>query len=478
MSRRLHVWIVDDDASIRWVLERALQGGGLAPRSFESAEAALDALRGEVPDVLLTDIRMPGQSGLELLRKIRATRPRLPVIVMTAQSDLGNAVSAYEGGAFEYLPKPFDIDQVVDLVQRAAQGHGTANSATEPEAGVPELLGRAPAMQQVFRAIGRLARSSVSVLITGESGTGKELVARALHEHSPRAAKPFIALNTSAIPSELLESELFGHEKGAFTGADALRRGRFEQADGGTLFLDEIGDMPTALQTRLLRVLAEGEFYRVGGQSPVRVDVRVIAATHQDLQDRVARGIFREDLFHRLNVIRIELPPLRARREDVADLLAHYLRVAAQELGVEAKTLAADAIAVLEAYSWPGNVRELVNLCRRLTVLAPGSEIHAEDLPAEVVGTQAKVDGDAWSDKLARWAESESRKPDAKPLLDTAVPEFERTLIRIALKHTAGHRQDAAKLLGWGRNTLTRKLKELGMSDAEASDAEDALPAG
>lgn len=477
-GRRLHVWIVDDDASIRWVLERALQGGGLVPRCFESAEAALDALRGEAPDVLLTDIRMPGQSGLELLRKIRTTRPRLPVIVMTAQSDLGNAVSAYEGGAFEYLPKPFDIDQVVDLVQRAAQGHGPANSAAESAAGVPELLGRAPAMQQVFRAIGRLARSSVSVLITGESGTGKELVARALHEHSPRAAKPFIALNTSAIPSELLESELFGHEKGAFTGADALRRGRFEQADGGTLFLDEIGDMPTALQTRLLRVLAEGEFYRVGGQSPVRVDVRVIAATHQDLQDRVARGIFREDLFHRLNVIRIELPPLRARREDVSDLLTHYLRVAAQELGVEAKSLATDAIAVLEAYSWPGNVRELVNLCRRLTVLAPGSEIHAEDLPAEVVGTRAKVDDDAWSERLARWAESESRKPDAPPLLDTAVPEFERTLIRIALKHTAGHRQDAAKLLGWGRNTLTRKLKELGMSDAEASDAEDALPAG
>ncbi|MEY3465452.1 MAG: nitrogen regulation protein NR(I) [Steroidobacteraceae bacterium] len=474
---RLQVWIVDDDASIRWVLERALQGGGLVPRSFESAETALEALRGETPDVLLTDIRMPGQSGLELLRKIRATRPRLPVIVMTAQSDLGNAVSAYEGGAFEYLPKPFDIDQVVDLVRRAAQGTEGAQ-ATPALEGVPELLGRAPAMQQVFRAIGRLARSSVTVLITGESGTGKELVARALHEHSPRASKPFVALNTSAIPSELLESELFGHEKGAFTGADALRRGRFEQADGGTLFLDEIGDMPTALQTRLLRVLAEGEFYRVGGQVPVRVDVRVVAATHQDLEDRVARGIFREDLFHRLNVIRIELPPLRARREDVGDLLDHYLRVAANELGVEPKAMAADARAILEAYSWPGNVRELVNLCRRMSVLAPGSEIHAEDLPAEIVGAKAATNDDAWSERLARWAESESQRADAPPLLDTAMPEFERTLIRIALKHTAGHRQEAAKLLGWGRNTLTRKLKELGMSDAEASDAEDALPAG
>ena len=474
---RLQVWIVDDDASIRWVLERALQGGGLVPRCFDSAETALEALRGEAPDVLLTDIRMPGQSGLELLRKIRATRPRLPVIVMTAQSDLGNAVSAYEAGAFEYLPKPFDIDQVVDLVQRAAQAKDPAQLAAEPEASVPELLGRAPAMQQVFRAIGRLARSSVSVLITGESGTGKELVARALHEHSPRAAKPFIALNTSAIPSELLESELFGHEKGAFTGADALRRGRFEQADGGTLFLDEIGDMPTALQTRLLRVLAEGEFYRVGGQAPVRVDVRVIAATHQDLEARVARGIFREDLYHRLNVIRIELPPLRARREDVGDLLDHYLRVAANELGVESKTLATDARVILEAYAWPGNVRELVNLCRRLTVLAPGSEIHAEDLPTEVLRTRGESGEERWSEHLAHWAEIEARRADAPPLLESAVPEFERTLIKIALQRTSGHRQDAAKLLGWGRNTLTRKLKELGMSDAEASDAEDASSA-
>jgi two-component system nitrogen regulation response regulator GlnG len=340
------------------------------------------------------------------------------------------------------------------------------------------LLGKAPAMQQVFRAIGRLSRSAVTVLITGESGTGKELVARALHDHSPRASRPFIALNTSAIPSELLESELFGHEKGSFTGADSQRRGRFEQADGGTLFLDEIGDMPTALQTRLLRVLAEGEFYRVGGQTPVRVDVRVVAATHQDLEDRVARGLFREDLFHRLNVIRIELPPLRSRREDVGDLLAHYLRVAAAELGVDAKTMAPDALAALEAYGWPGNVRELVNLCRRLTVLAPGTEVRAEDLPAEILGAAGAAGtgagGEGWAALLARWAEAEAQRNGAPPLLDTAAPEFERTLIRVALKHTGGHRQDAAKLLGWGRNTLTRKLKELGME--EAGDADDAAP--
>jgi two-component system nitrogen regulation response regulator GlnG len=327
-------------------------------------------------------------------------------------------------------------------------------------------------MQQVFRAIGRLSRSAATVLITGESGTGKELVARALHDHSPRAARPFIALNTSAIPSELLESELFGHEKGSFTGADAQRRGRFEQADGGTLFLDEIGDMPTALQTRLLRVLAEGEFYRVGGQTPMRVDVRVIAATHQNLEDRVARGLFREDLFHRLNVIRMTLPPLRARREDVGDLLGHYLRIAATELGVEVKTIAPEARAALEAYAWPGNVRELVNLCRRLTVLAPGSEVRAEDLPAEIAGAAAgaAANPEDWSAMLARWAEGEAQRSDAPPLLDTAAPEFERALIRVALKHTGGHRQDAAKLLGWGRNTLTRKLKELGMEEAEATD--------
>ena len=444
----------------------------MLPRIFESAEPALEALRSDAPDVLITDIRMPGQSGLELLRRIHSTRPQLPIIVMTAHADLDNAVAAYGGGAFEYLPKPFDIDQVVDLVRRAAQSVRRADAVTISDGRTPDLLGKAPAMQQVFRAIGRLSRSAATVLITGESGTGKELVARALHDHSPRAARPFIALNTSAIPSELLESELFGHEKGSFTGADAQRRGRFEQADGGTLFLDEIGDMPTALQTRLLRVLAEGEFYRVGGQTPMRVDVRVIAATHQNLEDRVARGLFREDLFHRLNVIRMTLPPLRARREDVGDLLGHYLRIAATELGVEVKTIAPEARAALEAYAWPGNVRELVNLCRRLTVLAPGSEVRAEDLPAEIAAAAAgaAANPEHWSAMLARWAEGEAQRSGVPPLLDTAAPEFERALIRVALKHTGGHRQDAAKLLGWGRNTLTRKLKELGMEEAEAAD--------
>ncbi|HZO22764.1 MAG TPA: nitrogen regulation protein NR(I) [Steroidobacteraceae bacterium] len=466
-THALRIWLVDDDASIRWVLERALRNGGMAPRAFEAAEPALDALRRESPDVLITDIRMPGQSGLELLKKIRSARPALPVIVMTAHSDLGSAVSAYEGGAFEYLPKPFDIDQAVALVRRAAHAHPQAgiDSASTPR--IPELLGRAPAMQQVFRAIGRLARSSVTVLITGESGTGKELVARALHDHSPRAGKPFIALNTSAIPADLLESELFGHEKGAFTGADSQRRGRFEQADGGTLFLDEIGDMSVPLQTRLLRVLAEGEFYRVGGQTPIRVDVRVIAATHQNLQERVQHTLFREDLYHRLNVIRIELPPLRARAEDIPALLAHYMIVAAQELGIEPKALASEAQKKLETHAWPGNVRELVNMCRRLSVLAPGSEVRLEDLPAEVMAAPAQGPADAdWARALAAWADREAVHA-RRPLLEQALPEFERVLIRCALKRTQGHRQEAAKLLGWGRNTLTRKVKELGMDGEE-----------
>jgi two-component system nitrogen regulation response regulator GlnG len=488
----LRVWLVEDDNSIRWVLERALRTGGMLPKAFDAAESALAALRTDAPDVLMTDIRMSGQSGLELLRRLRDLHPALPVIVMTAYSDLGNAVLAYEGGAFEYLAKPFDIDQAVELVRRAAAAAATARGAAAGAADaagatlaggargglagavpprIQELLGRAPAMQQVFRAIGRLSRSSVNVLITGESGTGKELAARALHEHSPRAHKPFIALNTSAIPSELLESELFGHEKGSFTGADALRRGRFEQADGGSLFLDEIGDMSTPLQTRLLRVLAEGEFYRVGGQSPIRVDVRVIAATHQNLEERVRAGVFREDLFHRLNVIRIELPPLRARREDIADLLQHYMRLAAQELGVEPKSLSAEARERLVSHGWPGNVRELVNLCRRLTVLAPGNEIRLEDLPTEMAGAAAVVstaDAD-WTEALAQWADRQARSP-VRPLLEDATPAFERTLITVALRHTHGHRQDAAKLLGWGRNTLTRKLKELGMPGAAGQD--------
>jgi len=468
------VWLVDDDASIRWVLERALKHGGMSARVFEAAEPALQALRREAPDVLITDIRMPGASGLELLKRIRDARPALPVIVMTAHSDLGSAVSAYEGGAFEYLPKPFDIDQAVALARRAANAGMQGGQEAGGTPRIPELLGRAPAMQQVFRAIGRLARSSMTVLVMGESGTGKELVARALHDHSPRTAKPFIALNTSAIPAELLESELFGHERGAFTGADQLRRGRFEQADGGTLFLDEIGDMSMPLQTRLLRVLAEGEFYRVGGQTAVRVDVRVIAATHQDLTDRLVRGLFREDLYHRLNVIRIELPPLRARAGDIPDLLAHYLEVASHELGVERKTLAADARALLTAYDWPGNVRELVNLCRRLSVLAPGREVHVEDLPAELVSAASLGPKDAdWAAALASWAERAALS-GTTPLLNVAQPQFERVLLRTALKRTQGHRQEAAKLLGWGRNTLTRKLKELGMNGVEDGADEDA----
>jgi two-component system nitrogen regulation response regulator GlnG len=360
----------------------------------------------------------------------------------------------------------------VDLVRRAARVQPGSATEPVPVPKIPELLGRAPAMQQVFRAIGRLARSSVTVLITGESGTGKELVARALHDHSPRSAKPFIALNTSAIPGDLLESELFGHEKGSFTGADSQRRGRFEQADGGTLFLDEIGDMSTPLQTRLLRVLAEGEFYRVGGQTPIRVDVRVIAATHQNLQDRVARGVFREDLYHRLNVIRIELPPLRARSEDIPELLEHYISAAAHELGVEPKTLSPESLVKLASYAWPGNVRELVNLCRRLSVLAPGTQVQVEDLPHELVAAtpSGPVDAD-WARALASWADRHAMT-GKKPLLDEALPEFERVLIRSALKRTQGHRQEAAKLLGWGRNTLTRKLKELGMNDVDHGDDE------
>jgi two-component system nitrogen regulation response regulator GlnG len=466
----LRVWLVDDDASIRWVLERALRNDGMAPRAFEAAEPALDALRGDAPDVLITDIRMPGASGLELLRRIRDARPALPVIVMTAHSDLGSAVSAYEAGAFEYLPKPFDIDQAVALVRRAASGAlgGSSEAAAAPR--MPELLGTAPAMQQVFRAIGRLSRSSVTVLITGESGTGKELVARALHEHSPRSARPFIALNTAAIPADLLESELFGHERGAFTGADTQRRGRFEQADRGTLFLDEIGDMSLPLQTRLLRVLAEGEFYRVGGQTPIHVDVRVIAASNQNLQERVSRGLFRDDLYHRLNVIRIELPPLRARAEDIPALLTHYMLIAAHELGVEPKVLAADALARLTAHEWPGNVRELVNLCRRLSVLAPGSEVHLADLPPEIAAAAAALPKEAdWALALADWADRHARHGGA-PLLDAAQPQFERVLIRAALRRTQGHRQEAAKLIGWGRNTLTRKLRELGMNGATDPD--------
>jgi two-component system, NtrC family, nitrogen regulation response regulator GlnG len=457
----LSVWLVDDDPAIRWVLERAFGNDGMMPRVFDAAEPALEALQNESPDVLVTEIQLTGQSGLELLKTVRDLRPELPVIVMAAYSDLRSAVSSYQGGAFEYLPKPFDIFQAVSLVKRAARAHPHGSSERGPLPRIPEILGRAPAMQLVFRAIGRLARSSVTVLITGESGTGKELVARALHNHSPRADKPFIALNSAAIPADLLESELFGHEKGAFTGATAQRRGRFEQADGGTLFLDEIGDMPTQLQTRLLRVLAEGEFYRVGGQHPIRADVRVIGATHQDLYERVQLGLFRGDLYYRLNVIRIELPPLRMRAEDIPELLAHYTQCAARELGVETKSFAADVLNRLADYDWPGNVRELVNLCRRLCVLAPGNEVRVEDLPLDVAASNPPDPADAeWTQALATWADRKLLAGE-HPLLDEAQPEFERVLMRSALKHTQGHRQQAARLIGWGRNTLTRKVKGL-----------------
>jgi two-component system nitrogen regulation response regulator GlnG len=459
-GRAPRIWLVDDDASICWVLERALRNGGMTPRAFGAAESALDALDRESPDVLVTDIRMPGQSGLDLLRRVRDSRPTLPVIVMTAHSDLGSALSSYEGGAFEYLPKPFDIDHAVGLVRRAASARSTVDPGPMPE--TPELLGRAPAMQRVFRAIGRLARSRVTVLITGESGTGKELVARALHDHSPRAKRSFIALNTAAIPGDLLESELFGHERGAFTGADAQRKGRFEQANGGTIFLDEIGDMSMPMQTRLLRVLAEGEYYRVGGQTPMPADVRVVAATHHNLYERVKQGLFREDLYHRLNVVRIELPPLRARTEDIPDLLNHYLKLAARELEIETKVLSRDAQEKLLAYQWPGNVRELVNLCMRLSVLAPGTEIQVEDLPAESGESMSTGCDSDWVSALATWADRYAMSGKT-PLLEEALPKFERVLIRAALKRMQGHRREASLLLGWGRNTLTLKIKQLGM---------------
>jgi two-component system, NtrC family, nitrogen regulation response regulator GlnG len=461
-ERPIEAWIVDDDASIRWVLEQALRSAGMRARSFERAGAFDAALRERIPDVVISDIRMPDADGFELLSRLHEAHPGLPVIVVTAYSDLDSAVSAYRGGAFEYLPKPFDVDHAVELVRRAASTPRPASAARSERKREPPLLGSAPSMQDVFRAIGRLARSSMTVLITGESGTGKELVAAALHRHSPRASGPFIALNTSAIPPDLLESELFGHERGAFTGAQARREGRFEQAHGGTLFLDEIGDMAAPLQTRLLRVLAEGEFYRVGGQEPIRVDVRVVAATNQDLDARVHDGGFREDLFHRLNVFRIRVPPLRERREDIGLLLAHYLGEAAGELGVAPKSLAPDAEQCLLAFDWPGNVRQLVNACRRLTLLAPGERIELRDLPVDLGGADNVGRAPTWSAALAQWAQARLAAGSGGLLLD-AVPELERTLIRLALEHTGGRRQEAARILGLGRNTLTRKLRSLGL---------------
>ena len=455
------VWIVDDDHAIRWVLERALAQAGFATESFESADALLARIAFERPDAVVTDIRMPGVDGLELLAALTERHPRLPVVVITAHSDLDSAVAAYRTGAFEYLPKPFDVDDAVATVRRATLRWREPAAAPEAQPPSAEIVGQAPAMQEVFRAIGRLARSHVTVMIEGASGTGKELVARALHKHSPRARKPLIALNVAAIPSELVESELFGHERGAFTGANEQRIGRFEQASGGALFLDEIGDMPAAAQTRLLRVLAEGEFHRVGGRASVRVDVRIITATHRDLRALVASGAFREDLYHRLNVIRVRVPTLAERRADIPALAEHFLRKAAQELGGESKTLRPETLARLQTLDWPGNVRQLENACNWLTVMAPGREVHVGDLPPELRDGADQREGD-WQTQLAEWAR-ERLQGGAQGVLTEAAPAFEATLIRVALAHTGGRKRDAAQLLGWGRNTLTRKLAEHGI---------------
>jgi two-component system nitrogen regulation response regulator GlnG len=507
----LKVWVVDDDESIRWVLDKALTRAGIGVRSFAGSAELLDAFDSEAPDVLISDIRMPGMDGLALLERLRGERPQLPIIITTAHSDLDAAVMSYRAGAFEYLPKPFDVDAVVDLVRRAARKPKGAEDQA-PSAAPATLIGEAPAMQDVFRAIGRLASSQINVLVTGETGVGKELVARALHTNSPRAGRPFIAVNTAAIPKDLMESEFFGHERGAFTGAQTQRKGRFEQADGGTLFLDEIGDMPHDLQTRLLRVLSDGEFYRVGGTAPVKVDVRVIAATHQDLEAAVRAHRFREDLFHRLNVIRVRVPSVRERRDDVPLLLGHFLAQAARELKTGAKRPRPEVVEHLRALDWPGNVRQIENACRWLTVMAPGRDIHLADLPPELKSAAAAVPPvlpapssvipasssvipasssvipaeagiqssdqaaapenldarfrghDDWATLLHQWAELKLRAGQ-DDLLGEALPEFERTLIRIALAECGGQRQEAARRLGWGRNTLTRKIKELGLGD-------------
>ncbi|MGH8669846.1 MAG: nitrogen regulation protein NR(I) [Burkholderiales bacterium] len=458
------VWIVDDDRSIRWVIEKALSREGIAFNSFSSAQDALDALSGDSPEVLVSDIRMPGRSGLDLLQAVKQRHPAVPVIVMTAYSDLDSAVAAFQGGAYEYLPKPFDVDQAVDLIRRALDESRRESQAIEPIVET-EILGQAAAMQEVFRAIGRLSQSSATVLITGESGTGKELVARALHRHSARAPKPFIAINSAAMPKDLLESELFGHERGSFTGAQQQRRGRFEQAEGGTLFLDEIGDMPAELQTRLLRVLSDGSFYRVGGHQQMKVNVRVIAATHQNLEQRVREGTFREDLYHRLNVIRLRLPSLRERPDDLPLLARHFLAASAKQLGVEPKRLSEDALAYLARLEFPGNVRQLENLCHWLTVMAPGQVIDAADLPPEL-RNQAAAAATDWLSALEHEAERRLARGESG-ILDALGRQFERALIIKALARTGGRRIEAANLLGMGRNTITRKIQELGI---EAED--------
>jgi two-component system nitrogen regulation response regulator GlnG len=492
------IWIVDDDASIRWVLEKALARENLATRSFASGREALAAFETDTPQVLVSDIRMPGESGLDLLAAVKDRHPGLPVIVITAFSDLDSAVASFQGGAFEYLAKPFDIDKAVALIRRALEESLRDASVDIAPGETPEILGQAPAMQEVFRAIGRLSQSNVTVLITGESGSGKELVARALHKHSPRAAQPFIALNTAAIPKDLLESELFGHERGAFTGAQAMRRGRFEQAENGTLFLDEIGDMPFDLQTRLLRVLSDGHFYRVGGHQPVKANVRVIAATHQNLEQRVRDGLFREDLYHRLNVIRLRLPSLRERREDIPILVRHFLVQSAHQLGVEPKRLSEDAQRFLSGLELPGNVRQLENLCNWITVMAPGQTVEVKDLPRDLTQAPPPGGSTAAAPMVAVPAPSAGPQypvldPAASPavqaadgwigllelqaarmlsdgqveVMDVLGRQFESALIRTALKHTHGRKNDAAIRLGIGRNTITRKIAELGIDGAK-----------
>mgnify|MGYP002640892244 CR=1 FL=1 len=474
MNTNNSVWILDDDRSIRWVLEKSLSKTGLKTESFENGDDLLHRLEHELPDAIISDIRMPGINGLDLLSTIQEQHPNLPVIIMTAHSDLESAVSSYSRGAFEYLPKPFDIDDAVAMTQRALEhARGNALPSREDSANkTQEIIGEAPAMQEVFRAIGRLSHSNISVLINGESGTGKELVARALHNHSPRSDKPFIPLNVAAIPKELIESELFGHEKGAFTGATAQRTGRFEQANGGTLFLDEIGDMPAETQTRLLRVLSDGEFYRVGGHTSIKVDVRIIAATHQNLENLVLTHEFREDLFHRLNVIRIHIPRLSDRSEDIPRLASHFLSAAAKELDVEPKVLRAETEQYLCTLSWPGNVRQLENFCRWITVMASSREVHIDDLPPEFAAQETAVNNsESWTLGLQVWADQQLSLGNTG-ILNQATPMFERTMIDIALKHTAGRRRDAANLLGWGRNTLTRKIKELGAAEGKVDEDE------
>ena len=460
----LIVWVVDDDDSIRWVLNRAFEKAGFTTRDFANGELLLDALKSaQQPHVIVSDIRMPGTDGFDVLSEVNARFENLPIVIMTAHSDLETTVTSFEHGAFEYVAKPFDIDDIVATVRRAANQTHLRQDPIELDAepSANGIVGRAPAMQEVFRAIGRLTQSTATVMITGESGSGKELVAQALHDHSPRATGPLVALNMAAIPSELIESELFGHERGAFTGATEQRAGRFEQANGGSLFLDEIGDMPLPAQTRLLRVLAEGSFYRVGGRHNISVDVRIITATHRNLESLVLDSRFRDDLYHRINVIRIHVPALRDRKPDIAILASHFLAGTAQELGVEPKTLSTEVIALFETLDWPGNVRQLENTCRWLTVMAPAQEVLVTDLPPELTDLDKQVPKMDWELALGAWVK-QKLDAGAEDVLSTAIPSFERVLIKTALAHTNGRKREAAKLLGWGRNTLTRKLSELG----------------